>query len=158
MSNFSSPLAQATCSTTYKSAGILIGAAAHRVQLYEVEMGQTGGLSSSDCQVQWDISRFANTNLLTATSTTPMTNDEADSAASCTFFNLVLSELTVTTIGAGLNLKNWGLNQRGSYRWRALDNGDQLMIAATASKGFAFRALSVSFTGSLVGNISYLER
>ena len=86
MSNFSSPLLQATCSTTYKSAGILMGATAHRIQLYEAEIGQTGGLSSSDCQVQWDISRFANTNLLTATSVTPQLNDEADSAATITFF------------------------------------------------------------------------
>lgn len=159
MANFEGPLLQATCSTAYKTAGALwVSATLRRVMLYEVEFGQTGGLSSSDCQVQWDLSRFSLTAILTATSVTLNLNDEGDGAVVAAFANNATTELTYTTAGLGLSLKNWAINQRGSYRWRALDDGDQLMLAATSLKGFGVRALSTSFTGSLVGNISGVER
>lgn len=160
--NYEAPILQATCSTTYKTAADLYANVAantqRRIQLYEIEIGQTGGLSSSDCQVQWDVSRFSATAILTATAVVPNSNDEADVSPLALFFNNNIGELTYTTAGFGLSLKNWAINQRGAYRWRALDDGDNIIIAATAGKGVGVRALSTSFTGSLVGNLSFIER
>ena len=162
MANYEAPILQGTITTTYKSAAILYANTAantqRRIQIYEIEFGQTGPLASTDCQVQWDVSRFSATAILTATAVVPNSLDEADVSPLSLFFNNNTGELTYTGAGFGLALKNWSINQRGSYRWRALDDGDNLIIAATAGKGIGVRALSSNFTASAVGNLSFLER
>jgi hypothetical protein len=126
--------------------------------LYEIELGQTGSLSTTDCQVQWDLSRFGTTVGLAATAVVADLMDTADTAAASTFANNASGELTYTTAGAGLALKSWGINQRGSYRWRALDDGDNIIVPATALMGVGIRALSSNFTSTAIGNISFVER
>lgn len=158
MANYEAPLLQGTVSTSYKTAGALWSVATGRAMVYEVEFGQTGALSSTDCQCQWDLSVFSSTNILTATSVTPNKLDPADGAATCVFANNATTELTYTTAGNGLSLKNWGINQRGSYRWRALDDGDNIIIPNTNLTGIGLRVLSSNFTSSAVGNISFVER
>lgn len=156
--NYEAPILQGTLSTSFKTAGALWSTGTRRIQLYEIEFGQTGALSSTDCQVQWDLSRFGATAILTATSVIPNLLDIADSSPLALFANNASTELTYTTAGAGLSLKSWAINQRGSYRWRALDDGDNLLIPATAVTGTGLRALSSNFTASGVGNISFIER
>jgi hypothetical protein len=158
MANFTGPLLQGTVSTTYKTTGA-VQANARRAMIYEIEMGQTGTLAPTDCQCQWDVSRISNTNTLTATTVALNLLDQADVTATTLFFNNATAEPpNVTTVGLGLNLKNWGINQRGSYRWRALDDGDNLIIAQAASQGLIVRVLSSNFSGSAVGTVSVLER
>lgn len=162
MANYDAPLLQGTVSTAYKSAGILYCNTAantqRRIMAYEIEMGQTGGLSSSDCQVQWDVSRFSATNALAGTAVVPNLLDPADVSPLSLYFNAITTELTYTGANFGLSVKNWGINQRGSYRWRALDDGDNIIVAATAGNGIGVRALSTSFASSAVGNIAFVER
>lgn len=162
MANYGAPLLQGTISTTYKSAGVVYtntaANTARRVMVYEIEMGQTGALASTDCQVQWDVSRFSATNTLAGTAVVPNLLDPADVSPLTLFFNAISAELTYTGANFGLSLKNWGINQRGSYRWRALDDGDNLIIAATAGTGLGVRALSSNFTSSAVGTLSFVER
>jgi len=158
MANYEAPLLQATVSTAYKTTGALWSAGTGRIMVYEVEFGQTGALASTDCQCQWDLSVFSSTNILTATAVTPNKLDPADGAATSVFANNATTELTYTTAGNGLALKNWGINQRGSYRWRALDDGDNIIVANTSLVGIGIRTLSSNFTGSAVGSISFVER
>jgi hypothetical protein len=158
MANFEGPVLQAVVSTAYKTAAALWSVGSHRVQVYEIEMGQTGALSSTDCQCQWDLSVFSSTNILTASTVVLNKLDPADGTAVTIFANNATAELTYTTAGAGLSLKNWAINQRGSYRWRALDDGDNIMVPATNLVGVGLRVLSSNFTASAVGNISILER
>ena len=157
--NYQALLLQAAVSTTYKSAGILFcSGTARRIQVYEVEFGQTGGLASTDCQCQWDLSLFSSTNIITATTVTPNKLDPADVACNAVFQNNATTELTYTTAGNGLSLKNWGINQRGSYRWRALDDGDNIVIPATLLTGIGVRTLSSNFNASAIGTLSFIER
>jgi hypothetical protein len=158
MANYEAPILMGTVSTAYKTAGALWSVGSRRIMVYEIEMGQTGGLSSSDTQCQWDVSVFSSTNILTATAVIPNKLDPADGTALSIYANNATTELTYTTAGNGLALKNWGINQRGSYRWRALDDGDNLIIPATNLVGIGIRTLSTSFTGSAVGNVSFVER
>jgi hypothetical protein len=162
MANYEAPLLQSTVSTTYKTTGVLYcntaANTARRIMVYEIEMGQTGGLSSSDCQCQWDVSRFSATNALAGSAVVPNLLDPADVSPLSLYFNNVTTELTYTGVNFGLSIKNWGINQRGSYRWRALDDGDNIIIAATAGTGVGVRVLSTSFASSAVGNISFVER
>ncbi len=158
MANFGAPILQAVVASTYKTAAALWSVGSHRVQVYEIEFGQTGALASTDCQCQWDLSVFSSTNILTASTVVVNKLDPADGTAVTIFANNATTELTYTTAGAGLALKNWAINQRGSYRWRALDDGDNLMIPATNLVGFGLRVLSSNFTASGVGNLSFVER
>lgn len=162
MANYGAPLLQGTVTTTYKSAGVVYANtaanSARRVMVYEIEMGQTGTLASQDCQCQWDVSRFSATNTLAGTAVVPNLLDPADVSPLTLFFNAISAELTYTGANFGLSLKNWGINQRGSYRWRALDDGDNLIIAATAGTGLGVRTLSSNFTASAVGSLSFVER
>lgn len=158
MANFEGPVLQGTVSTAYKTAGALWSVGSRRVMVYEIEFGQTGSLASTDCQCQWDLSVFSSTNILTATTVVLNKLDPADGTAVTIFANNATTELTYTTAGNGLSLKNWAINQRGSYRWRALDDGDNIMIPATNLTGVGLRTLSSNFTGSAVGNISIVER
>jgi len=82
----------------------------------------------------------------------------ADVSPLALYLNNNTGELTYTGAGFGLALKNWAINQRGSYRWRALDDGDNIIIPATAAVGIGVRALSSNFTASGVGNLSFVER
>lgn len=156
--NYEAPVLQASIGTTFKTAGALWSTGTRRMQLYEAEFSQTGALSSTDCQVQWDLSRFGATAILTATAVVPNLLDIADSSPLAQFANNATAELTYTTAGFGLSLKSWAINQRGSYRWRCLDDGDQIMMPATAVTGIGLRALSSNFTASAIGNISFVER
>jgi hypothetical protein len=158
MANYEAPILQGTVATTYKSSALVYSSGSRRIMAYEIEFGQSGALSSTDCQCQWDVSRFSSTNILTATSVVPNPLDPADGTCLALFLNNATTELTYTTAGVGLSLKNWGINQRGSYRWRALDDGDNLIIPATNLVGLGIRTLSSNFTGSAVGNLSFVER
>jgi hypothetical protein len=162
MANYEGYLVQATVTTTYRTAGQL-AAAGRRAMVYEIEFGQNGALATTDCQVQWDVSRTASTAALVGAGGAVAVNllDQGDVTASTLFYpNLTTESTAITTAGLGLNLKNWSINQRGSYRWRALDDGDNLIIASTASQGLAVRMLTVAsgFAGTAVGNISFVER
>lgn len=158
MANYEAPILQGTVSTGFKTAGALWSTGVRRIMLYEMEFGQTGSLSSTDCQVQWDVTRFGATAILTATAWIPNLLDTADSSPLAQFAQNATTELTYTTSNNGLSLKSWAINQRGSYRWRALDDGDNLLIPATAVTGVGIRALSSNFASSAVGNISFVER
>lgn len=161
MANFEAPVLQGTVSTGFKSAGLLwVSSAvqARRLQLYEVEFGQTGSLASTDCQCQWDLSRFGTTAVAAGAGVIPNALDPADSSPLAQFLNAISAELTYTTAGNGLALKSWGINQRGSYRWRALDDGDNIVVPATNLFGVGLRTASSNFTGSAIGNISFIER
>ena len=157
MGNYEAPLLQGTVATSYKTTGALWSSGARRIKVYEAEFGQTGGLSSTDCQCQWDLSRFSATAILTATAVVPNLLDPADGTCLAVFQNNATTELTYTTAGAGLALKNWSINQRGSYRWRALDDGDNIVVPATNLAGIGLRTLSSNFTASAVGNLSFVE-
>ena len=156
--NYEAPLLQGTISTSFKTAGALWSSGTRRIMLYEAEFGQTGALSSTDCQVQWDLSRFGATAILTATAVIPNLLDIADSSPLAQFANNATGELTYTGAGAGLSLKSWAINQRGSYRWRALDDGDNIIVPATALAGVGLRALSSNFASTGIGNVSFVER
>jgi hypothetical protein len=161
MGGYTAPLLQAPVSTAFKSAGALwCGATARRIQFYEAEFGQTGAYATTDAPCQWDISRFSVTGAMVGSTVVTNLLDPADIASLALFMNNVTTEPTVTTAGNGLTLKSWAINQRGSYRFRCLDDGDNILVPATTAFGLAIRTLSITsgFANSAVGNISFIER
>jgi hypothetical protein len=159
MANFDTPLLFAPVGT-----GPLKGAGAwwavnRRFMLYELEFGQTGTLAPTDCQCQWDLSRFASTLTMTGSTVAANLLDQADVTAVTLFMNNLTTEpVNITTVGLGLNLKQWAINQRGFYRWRALDDGDNIIVASAASQGIELRTLSSNFAATAIGNGAFIER
>lgn len=159
MSNFSAPVLYNAVTTTFKTAGFLY-AVTHRSMIYEIEMSQFGSYASTDAPMIWDLSRGATPTLAGSTVAANLL-DIADSAvATSLFVNAATAEFTPTTAGNGLSLKQWAPNQRGLNRWRALDDGDNFIIPATAGVGMGLRCASIAsgFAASAVGNISFVER
>ena len=157
--NYEAPLLVNGVTSTFKSAGVLwAGATARRIQFYEAEFGQTGTLPTTDSQCQWDLSRIGATAVMAGSTVVTNLLDPADIASLTLFMNAVTTEPTYTTAGNGLSLKSWAINMRGSYRWRALDDGDNILVPAVAQNGLGLRTLSSSFNASAVGNVSFIER
>ena len=159
MANFSAPVLYNAVTTTLKTAGFMWSVGTKRAQLYEIEMGQVGAYASTDASMQWDLSRAATPTLAGSTVAANLL-DTADYVAATLFDNAATAEPTYTTAGNGLNLKQWGINQRGSYRWRALDDGDNILIPASAGIGIGLRAASITsgFAASAIGTLAFIER
>jgi len=160
MPRYAAQLLQGTVSTAYKSLGALqTGGTTRRIGIYEIVFGLAGALNTTnDTQVLPDVSRFTSTSLITGTAFTPNPLDGADPASLATFNNNLTSEpAAIAAAGSGLSMLNPALNQRGTFRWRALDDGDNIIIPNTALNGVAVRALSLSYTGTAIGTIMYIE-
>jgi len=159
MANFSAPVLYNAVTTSLKTAGFLFGAGTKRAMVYEIEMGQTAAYASTDAPMQCDLSRAATPTLAGSTVAANLL-DTSDYTATTLWVNAATAEPTYTTAGNGLNLKQWGINQRGSYRWRALDDGDNILIPSTAGVGVGLRAASIAsgFAGSAIGTLAFIER
>ncbi len=158
MPRYTAPMIQGTIATTYKSLGVLLQpASSRRVSIYELDMGMSGALNTgNDTQVLFDVSRFTTTSIVAGTQFTPNPLDLADTVATTvSYLNAISAELTAIT--ANSSLLNPPLNQRGTFRWRALDDGDNLIIPATTQAGIVVRALSLSYTGTAQGTVFYVE-
>jgi hypothetical protein len=144
MDDYGIAFAQATLTNTgFKTAVVVAAAAAaasgiqiRRGRLIEVNFGQNGAPSATDCAILYDISR--STTLGTASALVPNPVDGADAVfmGQCAQNHTV--EPTIAAAGSGLSLFQIPVNQRGAYRWTPKD-GRELVYPATASNGFAIR-------------------
>lgn len=164
MANYEAPIQNNSVLTTFRTAGLLFPSAtanlARRIQIYEIEFGQAGSLASTDIQNLWDVSRCA-TGTAAGSAVVPSPLDSSDSSPLSQFLNNLTTEpAAMTGAGLGLSIKQWAINQRGSYRWRALDDGDNIVIPATAANAVAIRQLSGSANSAqtAMGNVSFVER
>lgn len=163
MPRYQAVLAQNAIGTAFKTCGALFASSAvraRRINAYEYTLGQYGSLSSTDSQLYYDVSRFITTSLLAATAVAPNLNDLADDASLAIFANNATVEFAaLSAAGAGLNIVQEAQNQRGTYRWRALETYDLITIPATSISGLAFRAQSIAsgYVASMVGQTLFLE-
>jgi hypothetical protein len=115
-------------------------------------MGTASAPSATDTPVQYDLSRVT-TSASAGTSYAPQALDPAEATTTSGVAYITACGATVT---ASSTVFNVNLNQRNSQRWTAAQESQMLIYPATASNGFAFRALSPSYTGS-VGTGLYFE-
>lgn len=166
MANASAQLLGTSITSSFRTTGLLwVNTSAslnRRYAVYEINVGQAAsGYNNTDCGTTWDVSRIGATASAAGSSFTPNLLDPADAAILGQYLQNLTAEAVVTTAGNGLSLYNWPVNQRGFNRWRALDDGDQIIIPATAQFGLAVRALSPGggVTGmSYLGTMAFIER
>lgn len=160
MPRYTAPLTLNLVGISYKTMGALwTGGTTRRMAIYELDVGQSGVLNTStDTQLLYDVSRFTTTSLFVGTSVVPSPLDGGDGVSLAVFNNNATTEFAaLAAAGSGLNLLNPPINQRGTFRWRALDDGDNIIIPNTAQAGIAVRTLSAAYIGSANGTIMYLE-
>lgn len=133
--------------TIYKTLVVVAGATTTRAWVKEFVFGTDG--TPADQAMDYDVSRTSANG--TGTALTPNPLDLADAAYGgvCTGNNTV--EPTVT---AASSVWASGVNQRATIRWVAYP-GMELVVPATASAGFCFRAKSPGYTGTAVGQVEF---
>lgn len=148
----------AALSTTYKSLATLwASGATKRIKWYEIITGAVQVPNATDCAIQVDVSRIATTTGLAGTAYTPNLLDPADGPAVTVAAVAVSTEPVVLAAGSGLNLLNFGINERGTTRWVASQESQYLIVPATAQAGLTLRCLSSNYGTSMAGQISFLE-
>lgn len=141
---------QATTST-YKSQLILTAATATlcRALVQEIDVGTPG--TPADNYLEYDVSR--QTAAGTATAVTPNPTDTTFRAAGTVAAANATAEGTVTAASSVFYL---ALNQRASYRWVAAP-GSELVVPAVNLAGFAIRARSAAYTGTVSAMTLHIE-
>lgn len=145
---------QQNLSTSFKTivAATAATATLTSAKIYEIGIGQDGTLNATDCQVVWDLSR--QTAAGTSTSATPAALDGSTRAAGTVGSVNFTAEGTITS-GSSVFLQS--INQKGTWRWQAADEGAMFIIPATNLAGFALRALSPTYTSTAVGELKFME-
>jgi hypothetical protein len=115
-------------------------------------MGAASAPNATDTPIQYDLSRVTSS-ASGGTSYAPQVLDPADIATPSAVAYITASGATLT---ANSSVFNVNLNQRNSQRWTAAQESQMLIYPATASNGFAFRALSPSY-GASVGTGLYFQ-
>jgi hypothetical protein len=131
------------------------GTALRRGKIYDVLIGTNG--TPADNYMEWDISRFSATAILTATAVTPSPLDSADAAMLGVSTANATTENTYVNAGVGASVFFVGVNQRASYRWVAAP-GSELVYAATALVGLGLRSRSGGYTGTATGQLYVQEQ
>lgn len=129
--------------------------ALRRGKIYDVLVGTNG--TPADNYMEWDISRFSATAILTATAVTPNPLDTADSAMLGVSTANATAENTYVNNGVGASVFYVGVNQRASYRWVAAP-GSELVYAATALVGLGLRTRSGGYTSTATSTLYVTEQ
>ena len=146
---------QQNLSSSYKTLASLhaVTATLKRAFIYEFDIGIDGAPNSTDCSIDWDVSRTSAAG--TATSATPNPLDPAD-AASGIVGNV--NHTVEPTVTAASTLWSLGANQRASYRWIARDDRSALWIPATNVAGLALRAKSATYASTAVAQLHHQDQ
>jgi len=139
--------------TAYKTAiAILAGATPRRGKIFDMNFSAGGSPNSTDCAIQFDLSRVATTAGTSGSAVTPVQTDFADVAFTGTVGQNYSAEPGTTTTG----IFNIALNQRAPFRWQTyLGSGAELLYPATQTSGFAFRVLSTGGYANNAGGVIY---
>ena len=108
----------------------------------ELEVGASGAPNSTDCTIQWTLTR-ATTGDGTSTTLTPAPTEVNDAAALLTYKGNFTVEPTTFTA----SLLYLALNQRNSQRV-IYEDGKELVIPAVNNAGIAGRAYSATYAAT----------
>jgi hypothetical protein len=134
---------QQAISATYKTIVALTAATATLTngRIIDLDFGASG--TPADNYMEYDVSR--QTAAGTSTAATPVPLDGASRAAGIVGSVNFTAEGTITAASSVLYIP---VNQRASYRWVAVP-GSELVIPGTNLAGFAIRARSAAYTGTV---------
>lgn len=121
-----------------------------RFRIYEMIFGTNG--APNDNYIEWDVSQ--QTAAGTATAVIPNPLDPADCFATILAVANATAEGTIT---ASSSVFYMGLNQRASFRWQESNPARMLIAPAVNLAGFAIRARSGGYTGTVTLTVKFME-
>jgi hypothetical protein len=153
---------QGTVSASYKTAIGISAATANasgvlirRAKVYDINMSAAGAPSSTDTNIQFDLSRQTAAGSQASSSAFALPADPADAAYNGNASQGYTTEPTVTSNSSVFNI---AMNQRAPFRWQTyIGSGGELVYPATASNGFVLRVLSAGYTNAAGGTICFIE-
>jgi hypothetical protein len=144
---------QQAMSTTYKTIIALTAQTAMlgRFRIYEIIIGTNG--APADNYMEYDVS--LQTAAGTGTSVTPRALDPSDQGTNGTL--CVVNATAEGTITVASSVFYVAMNQRATLVWRA-QSADELLIAPAVNlAGFAIRARSGAYTGTVAATVKFME-
>lgn len=156
MPMYAVPGNQALLSTLAKTACAVYAPAAptRRGSIMELLMSQSTNYSSTDTSVTWDLAVMT----LPSTTFTAFIPNPYNPIDAASYTVAGINPSTEGTITA--NSQRFGphsINQRSPWRWWTNDPNQAIIFAASSGNGFALRATSPLFVGSVNGNINFSE-
>jgi hypothetical protein len=122
-----------------------------RFRIYEIMIGTNG--APADNYIEYDVS--LQTAAGTATAVTPRSLDPSDQGTNSTV--CVANATAEGTITAASSVLYIAMNQRASLIWRATSPDEMLIAPAVNLAGFAIRARSGAYTGTVTATVKFIE-
>jgi hypothetical protein len=143
--------------TTFKSQCVTFctTGALKRHSITEFGLGAADVPNATDCNIEWDLARITADGTGTAYGGFMETLETGTQVApSTTAKQGYTAEPTVT---ASVMVDSGSMNQRGWWRWVAIDPTSEPRAPAVASNGFALRALSPNYASKLAAKLNFRE-
>lgn len=144
--------------TTFKTqiAALATTSNLRRFSVVEYSLGAADVPNAVDCAIEWDLTRITVDGTGTAITVPFMEALETGTQLASATTKKVgyTAEPTVT---ADTMVDSGAMNQRGFFRWVALDKDSEPKAPAIAASGFALRALSTNYASKLACKMNIRE-
>lgn len=144
-------------STSFKSqcVGFVTSGALKRFSVVDFSLGAADVPNPTDCAIEWEVGRITADGTGTAYGGFMETLETGTQVAPSTTLKQGYSaEPTVT---ASVAVDSGSMNQRGFWRWVAIDKDAEPRAPALANNGFALRALSTNYASKLASKMNTRE-
>lgn len=143
--------AQGVQTVTATTALTLVSTAAIRPRLIAFSVSNVG-VVSTDSNFRVQLKRF--TAAGTTTAVTPSARDSGDPASVFTAGSNASAEPTYT---ASTTQKDKGINPRGTWDWRALEQRDEVIMPATPANGLGFLLTTLGGAVTVIVDADVME-
>ena len=134
--------------------------AGKRINIWELDFGQSGPPNATDCSVQWWLAQCSTTAAGTGTAVTPEPTGGGFVAAGNLDVAVTVSTVNYsaepTTYTAAQSFYAKAVNQRGAGFWQAAPGGE-LWFPNTASTGPGLRAYSATYASTGLARMNFTE-
>jgi hypothetical protein len=145
-------------STTFKTliAVFVTSGALMRLAVTEFSLGAADVPNATDCNIEFDLARMTadGTGTTYAQPFLKPLETGTQVAPRATMKHGYSSEPTVT---ASSSVESQSMNQRGTYRWAALDRDAEPEAPAIANNGLVLRALSPNYAAKMASSLKFRE-
>ena len=153
---------QTNLATTFTAAGHILSLTAattsgnatlRRAFIYEFDIGADGLPNTTDCAIQWDISRQTSLGTGVSMTVNPLDPVDAPTGTIATGNYTIIPIITATS-----SVWQLAANQRASYRWVVNPGGPgELVIPNTNVAGLVIRALSSTYASTVQASANFRE-
>lgn len=128
--------------------------ALRRIYVYQLGFGANGTPNSTDCAIEFDLSKFTAAGTGVASTPTGLDTD-AGTSNSVTIGSINYTADGTTTANSAIFQKS--INQRATWQWTAYSDAARLVGPATNLAGLALRARSPTYASTVDADLYFEE-